>query len=338
MHLNHNLANRRTLALLSALLIALTLTFSACKNDNSTTPTVPTIKEQIDGNPNFTLLKAALAKSGLDVTLNSAGNYTLLAPTDDAFRAFGFANATAIDLAPIELIRAVVQYHVLGTKVESSAIPVASNTPQQTQLLSAPVYFTRPVAVTTSTGSVTTVAVNGARILLGDVESSNGVIHAIDRILLPPLYGNIPNTIAQIPTIYALLAPTAGVSFKLLQQVVAKTSSVSSLTATGPLTLFAPTDNAFRAVGYDSTKIAATPAADLTKVLTYHVVNGRIYTPTLTNGASLTTASGAVTVGTSTTAVTVTGKSNGGTASNVIGPDVTTSNGVIHIIDRLLLP
>lgn len=347
MLLNHSLLIGRKWNLLLTSLIALTLSFSACKKEDSPPPTVPTIAEQINGNTNFTLLKAAMAKAGLDVTLGTAGTYTLLAPTNEAFNAFGLTSEAVIALAPADLVKSVIQYHILPTKLESSAITSTTNTAQPTQFTAtAPansVYFTKPVAVTTATTSGTAVSVNGAYIIPGntDVQASNGVIHVINRILLPPVYGNIPSTIASIPTIYALLAPSAGVSFKLLQQAVARagTTVSSSLTATSPLTVFAPTDNAFRAATYDSTKIANTPAATLAAILSYHVVPGRLYTPIVTNGSVLTTAStGTITIGKSTTAITVTGKSNGGTASNIIGPDVTATNGVIHIIDRLLLP
>ncbi|UFH53853.1 fasciclin domain-containing protein [Spirosoma sp. KNUC1025] len=338
----HSLGNGQKWGAVAILFTALTLAFTACKKEDSAPPTVQTITEQINTNSKFTLLKAALAKSGLDVTLGSAGTYTLLAPTDDAFKAFGLSSEAVIGLAPAELVKSVMQYHVLGTKLESSAIPSAINSPQQTQFPLGSVYFSKPVAVTTSAGSTTTVSVNGAHVLENGTQASNGIIYPIDRILLPPVYGDIPTTISQIPTIYALLAPTAGVSFKLLQQAVAKvgTGISSALTATGPLTVFAPTDNAFKASGFDSTAIAKAPVATLAAVLSYHVLNNnRAYTPILTNGSSLTTLQGGtITVGTSTTATTVTGKSNGGTASNIIGPDVTASNGVIQIIDRLLLP
>ena len=340
MQLNSILPAGRKTGFLLAALTALTLSFSSCKKEDTTTPVVPTIKEQIDSGPQFTLLKAALAQAGLDVTLSAAGTYTLLAPTDDAFKAFGLTSEAVIKLAPVDLVKSVMQYHVLGTTLAASAIPVATNTAQQTLFPLGSVYLTRPVAVTTAGTSTTTISVNGAYILQSDIPASNGVIHVINRILLPPVYGTIPNTIAQIPTIYALLAPTAGISFKLLQQAVTRagTTTASSLSATGPLTVFAPTDNAFKASGFDSTVIANTPAATLATVLGYHVISSRLYTPMVTNGASLTTLAGTITAGASTTSVTVTGKNNKGIASNIIGPDVTASNGVIQIIDRLLLP
>ncbi len=339
MFLNHNLIIGQKWNSVFTLLTALTLSFSGCKTDDATPPPAQTITQLINANSRFTLLKAALAKAGLDVTLGAAGTYTLFAPTDDAFKAFGFSSEAVINSATPALLQSVLQYHVLGTKLETSAMPTATNTPQPTQFLTNPVYITKAAST-----SATTISVNGARLIQGqdamNVQASNGVIHAIDRILLPPAFGNIPTTIAQVPTILALLSPTSGFSFKLLQQAVTRAGIGGALTAAGPLTVFAPTDNAFRAAMLDSAAIANTPVATLTTVLSYHVLNNsRAYTPTLTSGASLTTLQGgSITVGTSTTAVTVTGKGNGTTASTVTGPDITASNGVIHIIDRLLLP
>ena len=324
----------RKWALLAILLTTLTLSFTACKKADTTTPTLSTIGEIINTGSRFTLLKAALVRAGLDGSLTQAGTYTVFAPTDDAFKAFGYVDAAAINAAPVDLLKTVLQYHVLSTRVGTSDIPTAVNTTQQT-LAGLPVYLSKITSTSATSTSTTsaTVSINGAHILQADGIASNGTIHAIDRVLLPPVFGNIVATIQGIP----LLLPTA--SFKLLQAAVAKAGIGASLTATGPLTVFAPTDAAFKAVGIDSAAIAKTPATTLTAILSYHVLNSRTYTPLITSGASLSTLQGGtITAGTSTTALTVTGKGNGGMASTIIGPDITATNGVVHIIDRLLLP
>ncbi|WP_460911749.1 fasciclin domain-containing protein [Spirosoma areae] len=323
----------RRWGLFLSVLSALTVAFAACKKQESDTPALSSLTELVNTGSRFTLLKAALARTGLDGTFSQAGTYTFFAPTDDAFRAFGYVDAATINAAPVELLKAVLQYHVLATRLESLAIPTAVNTSRQTLLPTTSVFISKVSSGTTSGASSTTVSVNGARILQADGQASNGVIYAIDRVLLPPVFGDIVTTLQSIP----LLLPTA--SFKLLQAAVAKAGIGSSLTATGPLTLFAPTDAAFQAVGFDSVMIAKTPATTLASVLSYHVLNGRTYTPLITRGGSLSTVQGGtLTVGTSTTALTVTGKGNGSMASTITGPDITATNGVVHIIDRLLLP
>lgn len=326
---NQHAPIRQKWGLLLSLVAVLSVLFSACKKQDNNPPTLPTINELITSGSQFALLKAALTRAGLDATLGQAGTYTLFAPTDAAFKLLGYADVNAINAAPAALLKTVLQYHLLGTRLASADIPVGVNTPEQT-LAGMPLYVSK---VTSATGTSTTVSINGARILQADGAASNGTIHVIDHILIPPALGDIPTTIQNIN----VLLPSA--SFKLLQAAVTKAGVGSSLTATGPLTVFAPTDAAFQAVGFDSAAIAKAPVATLQNVLSYHVVSGRVYTPLMTKGSSLSTVQGGtITVGGSTTAVTVTGKGNGTTASTIIGPDVSATNGVVQIIDRLLLP
>ncbi|MVM31419.1 fasciclin domain-containing protein [Spirosoma sp. HMF4905] len=323
----------RSWGLLLALFTALTLSFSACKKQEDNPPTLSTISEIINTGSKFTLLKAALVRAGLDGTLSQPGTYTVFAPTDDAFKLFGYADAAAINAAPVDVLKAVLQYHVLGTQLMSSAIPVAVNTAQQTLLANAVLYTSKVTSTSSTSATSTTLSVNGAHVLQADGQASNGVIYAIDRVLLPPIFGNVAATIQSIP----ILLPTA--SFKLLQSAVTKAGVGSILIGTGPITIFAPTDAAFTAVGYDSATIAKAPAGLLTNLLSYHVLNSRTYTPLITNGSSLTTLQGGtITAGISTTALTVTGRGNANTPSNITGPDITATNGVVHIIDRLLVP
>lgn len=318
--------------LFALLLTSLTITFSACSKQDSTAPTLTSITDLINTGSKFTLLKAALVRTGLDGTLNQPGTYTLFAPTDDAFKAFGYTTTAAVSAAPVETLKAVLQYHVLATRLAATSIPVAVNTPQQTLVPNAVLYTSKVSSGTSTASSSTTLSVNGAHVYQPEGLANNGVVYAIDRILLPPVLGNIVTTIQNVQIYY----PTA--SFKLLQAAVAKAGIVSSLTGTTPLTVFAPTDAAFKAVGYDSTTIAKAPVATLTNLLSYHVLNGRVYTPLITDASSLSTLQGGtITAGISTTALTVTGKGNT-TPSNIIGPDITATNGVVQIIDRLLLP
>lgn len=322
----------RSWSLLLTLVTVLTLSFSSCKPDE-TTPTLSTITELINTGSKFTLLKAALVRTGLDGTLSQPGTYTVFAPTDDAFKRFGYGDVATVSAAPVETMRAILQYHVLGTRLESSAIPVAINTAQQTLVPNAPLYTSKISSGTSTAASSTTLSINGAHVLQADGQASNGVVYAIDRILLPPVLGNVVTTIQNS----SLLFPT--VSFKLLQAAVTKAGVGAVLTGPGPITVFAPTDAAFKAVGYDSATIAKAPVGVLTNILSYHVLNSRTYTPLISNGSSLTTLQGGtITAGISTTALTVTGQGNSNTASNIIGPDISATNGVVHIIDRLLIP
>ena len=115
-------SNRYTLTLQKCglfvlLLTSLTITFSACSKQDSTTPTLTSITDLINNGSKFTLLKAALVRAGLDGTLSQPGTYTVFAPTDDAFKAFGYVDVAAVNAAPVDLLKSVLQYHVLGTRI-----------------------------------------------------------------------------------------------------------------------------------------------------------------------------------------------------------------------------
>jgi uncharacterized surface protein with fasciclin (FAS1) repeats len=330
-----------SLGTLFAFFIALTVSILACKPNDDNTPAVSTIAEIIaNGNGSatnqFTLLNRALARTQLNGALGQSGTYTLFAPTNTAFGLLGYTTEAAIDNAPVVLLTQVLNYHILGSKLESTSIATGINTPQQT-LGGGTLFITK---ASSTTASSTTISVNGARIVGANITASNGIIHVIDRVMLPPAFGNVASTISGIPT----LLPTA--SFTFLNAAVTRAGLVSSLTATsgGPITVFAPTDAAFTASVPSLTSVAAVnalPVTQLQQILAYHVIpNNRLYTPLITNGTSLTTSlTGAtLTAGVSTTGVTVLGRGNGSTASNITGPDVSATNGVVHVIDRLLIP
>jgi uncharacterized surface protein with fasciclin (FAS1) repeats len=326
---------------LYALFIVLSVSIYACKPNDDNVPPTQTIAETIangngSGTNQFTLLNRALIRTQLNGALGQSGTYTLFAPTNTAFGLLGYSTEAAIDAAPVALLTQVLNYHVLSTRLESTSIATGVNTPQQT-LGGGTVYITKAGSTTASS---TTISVNGARIAQANIQASNGIIHVIDRVMLPPAFGNVVQTITGIPT----LLPTA--SFTFLNAAVTRAGLVNSLTASSgvPITIFAPTDAAFTAAVPSLTSVAAVnalPVTQLQQILAYHVIpNNRLYTPLITNGTSLTTnLSGAtLTAGVSTTGVTVLGRGNGTTASNITGPDVSATNGVVHVIDRLLLP
>ncbi|GAB3643051.1 fasciclin domain-containing protein [Spirosoma arcticum] len=314
------------------------LTFTACKDDENpiTTPTPQTITDLVVANDQFTLLEAAVTKAGLATTLSGTGPFTVFAPTDDAFRAAGFADAAAVTAAADTTLRRILLYHVLSGSVASSAI-ATGQTAQPTSLsTNGTIYVSKAASTSGTTG--TGVSVNGARVLQADVQASNGVVHVIDRVLLPPA-GNILQ-IAQADTTLSFLVAAA------LRGGAAVTGALGGTT---PLTVFAPTNAAFRTTPYNS--VSAINAADptvLTAILTNHVVaNARAYSPALTNGQAITTfGTGSVTatVGTNN-AVSLLSPGNGTNASNVLANsptaqnrDINATNGVIHKIDRVLLP
>ena len=295
-----------------AILALVGLNFS-CKEDE-TTP--KTITDVVVENADFSLLKAAVTRAGLAEALKS-GSLTVFAPNNAAFIAAGFANEAAINAAPIATLDAVLKYHVLSTKNLSTALPTAANT-EVTTLGGSKAYITK------GTGGV---SINGAKVIQADLEASNGVIHVIDRVILPPA-GDLVAVAAGNPNFSLLVAAVTRVG----------TAVTSVLTGVNPITVFAPTNAAFAAAGFDTVaKINAAPVATLQAILTYHVVPGRVFSTNLSAGEVTTAQGGKLTVSLSG-GVKVTGKGNGTNASNVSTADIMATNGVVHVIDRVLLP
>ena len=329
---------RRTLILLTASLFTFALTFTACQDEENptVTPTPQTITDLVVAGDQFTLLEAAVVRAGLTATLSGTGPFTVFAPTDDAFRAAGFADAAAVNAAPAATLANILQYHVVSGSVASSSIAVGQTARPTSLSTNGTIYVSKAASTSGTTG--TGVSVNGARVVQADVQASNGVIHVIDQVLLPPT-GTIL-AIAQADTTLSLLTAAA------LRGGALVTGALSGTTTA--LTVFAPTNAAFRAAGFPTpAAINLAPEAALTAILTNHVVApARAYSPTITSGPIATFGGGSVTatVGTGSN-VTLLSRGNATNASNVLANtptarnrDINATNGVIHKIDRVLLP
>ncbi|MEO5891916.1 MAG: fasciclin domain-containing protein [Ferruginibacter sp.] len=296
---------------------------SSCKK-----PWVPpgkpkTIYETIAVDPQFSILTAAVNKAGLVNALNTVGKtgLTLFAPDNEAFKAAGFTSLSALQAVPDSTLKAILLYHVLGSKVEAADIPQASNTAVAT-LNGQQVYVTK-----TTAGKV---FVNGISVIKANIECTNSVIHQINRVLLPAT-GTIVTTAIANPNLSLLVAA-------VLRASQGSTNVAAVLSSAGPFTLFAPVNQAFINAGFAD--VAAINAADpntLTTILTYHVIAGRIFSSDLSEGLVAPTVNGEKVTVTLSGGPKVKGKSNSA-PSNIIASDIVTTNGVVHAIDQVLLP
>lgn len=338
----------KSLTTLIVVITVFTLTLSACKSTTSNAPQPQTLSQLLTTGSNLTLLRAALTRAGLDAQLGQTGTITLFAPSDAAFQAAGYADAAAINSVPADTLKRLLQYHLLGSKLLTSTLATANGTPQPT-LAGPPVYITKTSTTTAASTSATTSSfgsgsflVNEARIVQANTEATNGVVHVIDKVLMPPA-GTILQVV-QADTSLSLLTAAA------LRGGVLVTGALSS--PAPALTVFAPTNAAFRAAGFpNAAAINAAPATALTAILTNHVLaNARAYSPTLISGPITTFGGGTLTatVG-SNGAVTLQSRGNGAAVSNVLSNtvtngklmrnrDINATNGVIHKIDRVLMP
>lgn len=284
---------------------------TACEKDSDDEDTTgKTVTEYAMSDKNFSILVQALTKANLADVLNGAGNFTVFAPTNDAFKAlFAQLGVSGIDDLSAAALTPILLYHVLGAEEKSSML-----TSGYYPTLSPAQGSYSTLYVSTTSG----VTVNkDAKVTVADVDVKNGVIHAIDRVLLPP-------TIVDVAI--------ANGNFTILVQAVVKADLAETLKGTGPFTVFAPTDAAFRALftQLGVSGISDLTAAQLVPILKYHVVSGNVRSSQLTAG-NVTTLNGTI-------AVTLTPAPALNGTSNIIATDVQASNGVIHVIDKVLLP
>ncbi|MFT7121766.1 MAG: transforming growth factor-beta-induced protein [Neolewinella sp.] len=300
-----------------AILVLCVFGFSACDDEDVVTPpAIGTITTIAADDGRFTVLVSALQRTGLDAALNIASSrYTVFAPTDDAFAASG------IDLASVsdDDLADILRYHVIsgGTIYRSANIP-AGITELGTLNDEGPVAL--PVTVNNATGGIT---VNGANVVVADVEAVNGVIHAIDAVLLPPSIADRAIADGRFTTLLAALA---------------RTGLDVTLSADGDYTVFAPTDDAFAAAGIVLDDVTD---EDLTALLLYHVVGVAIPAGDIASGDNFVASLSATGPGESTLSLLVNQTAGAVTINGdatVVVANVFANNGVIHAIDKVLAP
>jgi uncharacterized surface protein with fasciclin (FAS1) repeats len=298
----------------SALLFGAVLAtgFTSCDKEDTAQP--QTIADVVNTNPSFTVLKAAVEKAGLGSAL-ATGSLTVFAPDDAAFAAAGITSAVLSSLTKDQAAN-ILTYHVLGAKVMAADVPASD-------------------AVATLQGqklfvskNANGVFVNGIGVKTADVGAANGVIHVISSVLIPPT-----KTIAQ------LAAETPELS--LLLAAVVKAGLATAVSGPGKFTVFAPTNAAFTAAGFPTVaSIEAADAAAVAGIVSAHVLTTNVFASDLINNATVPTAnsSASLVVTTNPAVIKISGSSN--PASNIItsgGVNIVATNGVIHLIDRVLL-
>ncbi len=254
-------------------------------------------------------LVAALSHAGLVSALQADGPFTVFAPTDDAFAAAGIDLSTFDTEEENATLSDILLYHVVSGSVTASDV---------TDGMSAEALNGDDLSFTVSDGSV---MVNDATVTTADVMASNGIIHVIDKVLMPPA------DLGDIPTI----AQGTGIHTSLVAAVV-QAELLTTLQGDGPFTVFAPTDDAFTAAGIDLAALDTDEGkATLTDILLYHVVAGAVPSSAVTDGMVATAVNGDDLIFTVGAGVMI-------NDANVVLADVPASNGVIHVIDKVLMP
>jgi uncharacterized surface protein with fasciclin (FAS1) repeats len=309
------------------LLISLTTLQSCNNNDDDNVEDVSTIVNLAVDSADLTSLVAALDRANLVSALNGEGPFTVLAPTNDAFAAFLSANNfNSLEDVPVDILTKVLLNHVISGSLISTdlstgyANTLATSAASQTPL---------SIYVDTSNG----VRFNGvSSVSAADILAVNGVIHKVDAVI------GLPNIVT---------FATADPNFSTLVSALTRSDlttdfvgvlSTDSATAPAPFTVFAPINDAFNRLltELDLASLSEIDEPTLDIVLKYHVVGGaNVLDSNLTDNLTVSTLSGDITAD-------ITGGARltdpTGRVSDIIATNVQANNGVIHAINKVILP
>ena len=320
MHRNKRLAAALLVGTLGITASVIPATAATKKKTPAKTIKLKDIVDTAVGAGSFKTLAAALTAADLVSTLKGPGPFTVFAPTDAAFAKIPKADLDAI-LADKKKLTEILTYHVVAGSVPASTVVTLDGK-------SAKTVNGAEVKIGVSGGKVT---LNGnINVTAVDVKASNGIIHVIDTVLLPPVAGPAP-----VPGGRTVIdVATANGSFKTLLAAIDAAGLTATLKSAGPFTVFAPNDHAFAVLPQETIAALLNPENKkaLTDILVYHVTSGKL---------------SAAQVLASTEISTLNGKKskislfNGrpfinGAAIKIT--DIETSNGVIHVIDTVMIP
>jgi uncharacterized surface protein with fasciclin (FAS1) repeats len=316
-----------------AAIAAIGAVVSACggsDHDNEPTGNIA----EVAASSGLTSLVAAATKAELVPALSasSAAGLTVFAPSNAAFdtlaKQLGFADGPALVTAlPKEALASILSYHVLPAKKTAADLTSGGAT---------------QATIYTFAGSAATVSVNTtggvnigdavltqAKVTSANVAATNGVVHVVDKVLVPP--GVL--TVVQ-------MAQANPAAFSSLVGAVVSAGLADDLSGVGPFTVFAPTNDAFAAI---APVVAGLTPAQLVTVLTYHVLTDEVLSSELgpVFGTPVTTLSGqtiTITAGTAPVIATIADAAGTTPPSEIKAVDVRASNGVIHVINKVLIP
>lgn len=287
------------------------LTIQACGDDDDgpTTPDGPgNIVEVAQSNDDFSELVSAVTEAGLASTLEGDGPFTVFAPTNAAFEALPDGLLSSLSN---EQLTEILSYHVVaGAAVASGDLEAE----QSVEAVAGGDLF-----VTTADGDV--MVNDNASVVTADIEASNGVIHAIDQVVLPDAYLDLAGIVIK------------RYDLQTVEDAVVQAGIASTLQGDGPFTVFAPNNASFE--GLD---LSGLSQEELQNILTYHVLPSKVLSGDLSSSQTVTMASGTeLTIEVSGDgAVSLTDQQ--GNVYQVIEADLEGTNGVVHIIDGVLMP
>jgi len=271
------------------------------------------ITDHAVANPaSFSALAAAVTKAGLAEALDDeTATYTVFAPVNDAFTTFLTDLGVALDDLTAEALAPIILYHAIG-----DFVPAADVSAGYFPTLSTAFEQNIKVKIDTEGGVMLN---SSSHVVATDVVATNGIIHAIDKVITPPSVVDIA---------------IANADFSILVEAVLKAELVDALSEDGPFTVFAPTNTAFEALfaTLQVSGIADLSKDDLTPILLAHVVSANAVSSGLSNGSVSTLNTEKMLEISIENGVTIDG------TINVVAADIQGKNGVVHVIDKVIVP
>ena len=306
----------------------LIFTFACSPSDEDIDNSPITIFDRIEASPNYSILNYALQKTGLSSVLDGSDVYTLFAPSDMVMSSFLNENGfSSVDDVPVEVLKNILLNHVVAEQLRYSSFKTG---------------YKNTVAVSEVNGNSLSihieqinmrVTINGeSRITQGNIMASNGIIHVINNVI--PL----PSVVTFVKADQNLGGLVQALTRSDLTTDFVSILITSSSKAPAPFTLFAPTSQAFTdlltELGVQS--LDSIDESTLSSTLTYHVIaETNALSTDLSDNLELNTLGGPITANVSGGATLTDGNNR---VSNIIAVDIQANNGVIHFIDKVILP
>jgi uncharacterized surface protein with fasciclin (FAS1) repeats len=308
--------NNKSITRILSLLLSLSvgLVFISCDDDDDVVDDEPvgSIYQEVADASSYTILQAAIDKAGLRSTLESSGSYTLLAPSDQAFINAGITdleNYTADQLATI------LQYHVIDSELDFSTLAER----EELEMLNGTIY------VTPFNDNIFLNARAGFP--QANADATNGIIHVINTVLFPPE-----------DAVSTIVTETDDLS--ILETALTRVGIESVLTGNGPYTIFAPSDEAFARLlnTMDMSSLDELSDQQLINILQYHVVSDRVFSTELEAGEQSTILGESFAIDFDANTIVISDGNDDTENAIVVAGDELGTNGVVHLIDRVLLP
>lgn len=319
-----NFKNMKKSIFFALFLAILAVSFSACDKDPDVNVVdVKNIVELAQSNPDLSILVDAVVYADLTGVLSGTDKYTVFAPTNAAFTSLlntlGVAKIQDVDK---NTVKSILLYHVVAGDVKSSALTTG-------YVKTAGTFGSTNSNLSLFVETAAGVKLNGtANVTTADVAAENGTVHIIDKVL------TLPTVVT-----HALSNPNFSILVQALTRSDLGVDYVSILSGAGPFTVFAPTNAAFAALLQELgvSSLNDIPAGTLNSVLQYHVIAGaNVLSTQLTEGQQVTTFEGGKFTINLAGGASITDAQ--GRKSNIIAVDVQGSNGVVHAIDKVILP